>query len=210
MNKVKIIKNTTIFTIGFLNTITVFTLILVLLWLFNWLEIKQIRIGLNSLAMSFLLCLGTGVWEEIVFRYYFFGKLYSKTKYFWFSCLFTSFVFSLCHFPFIGYNYISFFSYLLGGTVYCIAYYKSKTIIYPIAIHTAWNYSQFFFSLPMSSEVNHGYFSIMFKSQNELFFGSYGIENGLISIVMRLSILVSCFLLIKLIPKAFFNKIVES
>lgn len=205
MNKVKIFKNTTIFTLGFLSTVTVFTLILGLLSLFNWLDIKQISICCNSLFMSFLLCLGTGVWEEILFRYYFFGKLYSKTKYFWFSCLFTSLVFSLCHFPFIGYNYISFLSYLLGGIVYCVAYYKSKTIIYPIAIHTAWNYSQFFFSLPMSSEVNHGHFSIIFKSQNELFFGSFGIENGLISILIRLSILVSCLVLIKLIPKVFLN-----
>ena len=203
MNKIKIINKISIFIIGFFTTITVFLLILSLFSFLNLLKISQNKIGVINIIIPFLLCLCTGIWEEIVFRKFLFGKLNTKLKSFWLSCLLTSLLFSVCHYPNIGYNYISFFSYLLGGVVYCVTFLRSKTIIYPISIHVAWNYSQFLFSLPMSSGINDGFFKIGFSNKNLLFFGTYGIENGLVSILMRLVILFFCYYIIKLLPKIF-------
>jgi|GEM_PF-7052419 len=192
----KTYKNLTIFIFAYINTIIIFTLALGVLMLFSLLNISKTNIDFTKIFYPFLFSLATGVWEEVVFRYYFFGKLYSKTKLFWNSCVLSSIVFSLCHFPYVGYNFISFLSYFVGGVVYCIVFNKSKNILFPIAIHSAWNFSQFIFSITMSNEKNNGLFKVVFPNKNLWFFGNYGIENGVLSIVLRLIILVSSYVLI--------------
>ncbi|MFV0149408.1 CPBP family intramembrane metalloprotease [Empedobacter falsenii] len=154
----------------------------------NFTILKQLKILLTCFSGAFF--------EEIIFTYTIFSFL---KKYFKLSSaiLITSSIFALLHLGNSHSSYISTISHFFGSIVYIFAFILSKNIFTSIGLHFGWNYTQIFYSQPMSGTIKEGFIHISLPDNGTWFGGDYGIEGGIYSIILRLLLIVILFIYYK-------------
>lgn len=141
-------------------------------------------------------CFSGAFFEEIIFTYTFFSFLKKNFK-LYSAILITSFIFSLLHLGNSHSSYISTISHFFGSIVYIFAFIASKNIFTSIGLHFGWNYTQIFFSQPMSGTLKEGFININLPNNVTWFGGYYGIEGGIYSIILRFILIAIIFLYYK-------------
>ncbi|WP_324756421.1 CPBP family intramembrane glutamic endopeptidase [Sphingobacterium thalpophilum] len=166
--------------LGFLQS----SIILILFFLLVGSEITSNRVTLLEQLNIFLICLCTALFEEIVFRYYLINGLlrfFNKKN----SMMISSLLFAACHLANSHVTFMAFVSHFLGGIIYANAYMRLKSIYYAVGLHFGWNYLQWQFSRPMSGTLKDGLYSLILPANDYWFGGSYGIEGGVASLLLR-------------------------
>lgn len=137
----------------------------------------------NQLTL-FLSVLCGAIFEEIIFTYFLFRFLDRNfTRYLSLST--TCLIFATLHLGNSHSTYISFISHLIGSFLYIFAFIKTGNIFTSIGLHFGWNYTQIFYSQPMSGSFKEGFITISLPENQIIFGGNYGIEGGLCSIFLR-------------------------
>lgn len=134
-----------------------------------------------TLAATLLIFTFGAISEEVLFRGYLLQTM-SRAKLFWFGALATSVLFASGHANNPNATVFSWANTFLAGIWLAVAYWKTRTLWFPFAVHLAWNWIQgAFFGISVSglSELAS---APIFKplDTTETFFtgGVYGIEGG--------------------------------
>ena len=134
-----------------------------------------------TLAATLLIFTFGAISEEVLFRGYLLQTM-SRAKLFWFGALATSILFASGHANNPNATFFSWTNTFLAGIWLAAAYWKTRTLWFPFAVHLAWNWIQgAFFGISVSGLSDLASAPI-FKplSTTETFFtgGDYGIEGG--------------------------------
>lgn len=120
--------------------------------------------------------------EELLFRGYMLQTL-SRNKVFWIGMILTSFLFASAHNANPGANAFTWTNTFLAGIWLAVAYYKTRTLWFPFAVHFAWNWVQgAFLGINVSglSELASAPLLRVTETGNSFVSGGdYGIEGGI-------------------------------
>ncbi|CAN5797367.1 type II CAAX endopeptidase family protein [soil metagenome] len=96
---------------------------------------------LLTLSVTLLIFIAGAVSEEALFRGYLLQTM-SRAKLFFVGVFLTSVLFASVHNANPGANLFSWLNTFLAGIWFCIAYWKTRDLWFPIGIHLAWNWVQ--------------------------------------------------------------------
>jgi membrane protease YdiL (CAAX protease family) len=199
VNKKILINNSLLFFFGFLISIGIILLGFTVLIYLGIIKVIPNATTFNNQLYNIITCFSGVFLEELIFRYWLFNSLKTKSKSFLWAAIISSAIFSLLRQ--IGTNSfypVSLISDFWGSIIYCYAFDATRNIAFPIGLHYGWQYVKVFFTLPTSSEFRTGVVKTILPN-NELLLlgGNYGIENGLISLCFRSVILIILVLFVK-------------
>ena len=143
----------------------------------------------SNQIIIFLTCLSGAFFEEYIFTYLIFNLLKKNTN-IYLAFVITSLFFALLHLGNSHSTYISVISHFFGSCIYIFSFLISKNIFSSIGLHFGWNYTQIFFSLPMSGSLKEGLISLNLPNNSIWFGAAYGIEGGLYSLLLRFVIII--------------------
>ncbi len=137
---------------------------------------------LLTLSVTLLIFIAGAVSEEVLFRGYLLQTM-SRAKLFSVGMLLTSVLFASAHNANPGANIFTWLNTFLAGIWFCIAYFKTRELWFPIGIHLAWNWFQgSIFGISVSGLADLATAPIM-RSEDFgpvwLTGGSYGLEGGI-------------------------------
>lgn len=152
------------------------------------------------LTKTIAICLLVAVYEEIFARGIIFQALIEKFGVYT-SSIFVSVIFAILHLFNPSVSIISFSTTFFASIILCAMYIQTKSLWLPISFHFFWNLLQILF---LDSNVSGIYFTkyLLISKQDNLidklvFGGVYGIEGGLIVLILEILI----FIFVLKVPK---------
>ncbi len=153
------------------------------------------------LGKTIVICLLVAIFEEIFARGIILQALIEKFGVYT-SSIFVSVIFAIMHLFNPSVSIISFFVTFLASIILCAMYIQTKSLWLPISFHFFWNLMQILF---LDSNVSGLYFTkylLISKPEGLIekwgFGGEYGIEGGLIVLILEILI----FIFVLKVPKA--------
>ncbi|ANQ50924.1 CPBP family intramembrane metalloprotease [Flammeovirga sp. MY04] len=190
------IKRRDVFT-GILFPFIGITITIISLKLFSQIELNQAFPKLSDLLLLGLVCVLVSIKEEILCRGYVLRELMKSYSNKYIPLFICSFGFMALHCFNPNLSILGIINLFLAGLVLGISYVYTKNLIYPIFLHFSWNFSQMFYGFNVSGlKMPTSFFKIDYISSNDfLTGGEFGLEGGLIGIILNLILIYISYVL---------------
>lgn len=127
---------------GFLVGFILISLGFIILYIFNSLEIVEVKYDTKIIFGSFFFFLLAAILEEIVFRGYILNNLLISMKNKYLALLISSLLFAFVHGLNPNLSLLSIINLVIAGLALGITYIHTKNLWFPIFMHVSWNYFQ--------------------------------------------------------------------
>jgi len=179
--------------LGFAAGIGMIGLVLGVLWVSGFASIHWQPVGkvpLLLLAASLLFMLLVGLMEELLFRGYIFQTLLRGIGPLM-TLLITSLLFVLFHIDNPNWTLLSLTNIFLFGVLFGLLYLRSGSLWLPIGLHTAWNFTQVLFHVPVSGLTVPfpTPFTTTLTGHRLIAGGTFGPEGGVVVSVLALAVI---------------------
>jgi len=173
--------------------LTNFGIIFLALLAFGWISVEWTGIAITDTS-RFCLNLASffvfAAFEELFNRGYLF-QTFCEGVGVWVAALIVSLIFSLVHIANPAFSILGGIFLFIHGLLYTVAYLQTRSLWTPIGLHMAWNFAQGpIAGMKVSgTSVNVSFFFTQVNGPDVVTGGSFGVEGGLIAIIISAIIL---------------------